>query len=253
MNLGCGLYFKFKPYGSIGRVKSIKKERSPLKFLEINMKRRILATMGLRFLIMFVFFATGVGYAQDGGGISPFGPTSGIFRSRINIISDGGLLVDTTYAEGWVNYSFDASADAGRASVYNTLSSVPFDVDGRLFRTATNMGFDALGTEGQLVGQEVVIAGVCAEDFATGMIAGARFELTQGGIHFNTRATTSNFVSDFSGVAAGTGSLEVGVMAISTSDGSSGSYSQTIQVEGEFSLDYSTNVALSVGGCNGLW
>jgi hypothetical protein len=216
------------------------------------MKRRILATMGSGFLIIFVFFATGVVYAQDGDGISPFGPTSGIFRSRINIISDGGLLVDTAYAEDWVNYSFDASAETGHASVYNDLSSVPFGLNGRLFRSGTNMGFDALGTGGQLVGQEMVNAGVCAEDFATGMIAGAQFELTQGGIHFNTRATTPNFGSDFSGVAAGTGTLGVGVMMISTSEDSTANYSQTIQLQGDFSLNYSANVALSGGGCNGL-
>jgi len=209
--------------------------------------------MGLGVLIMFVFFATGFVYAQDGDDISPFGSTSPIFRSWVNIISDGGLLVDTAYAEGWVNYSFDASAETGRASVYNALSSVPFGLNGRLFRSGTNMGFDALGTEGQLVGQEVVIAGVCAEDFATGMIAGARFELTQGGIHFNTRATTPNFGSDFFGVAAGNGTLEVGVMMISTSEDSTANYSQTIQLQGDFSLHYSANVALSGGGCNGLW
>ena len=216
------------------------------------MKMRILASIGIGFLVVSIFCAAGGAYAQDGDDISPFGPTSGIFRNRINTVTYGGLLVDTAYAEDWVNYSFDASAETGHAIVYNALSSVPLGLNDRLFRSGTNMGFDPLGTGGQLVGQETVNACVYGEDFATGMIAGAQFELTQGGIHFNTRATTSNFGSDFFGAATGTGSFEVGAMVMSTSDDSSGSYSQTIQVEGEFSLDYSANV-VSGGGCNGLW
>jgi hypothetical protein len=221
--------------------------------LEIKVKMRILYSIGIGFLVVSIFCAAGVVYAQDGDDISPFGlMTSHIFRSRNYIISDGGLLVDTAYAEDRVNYSFNAAAETGHAIVYNALSSVPFGFNDRLFRTATSMGFDALGTEGQLVGQEMVNAGVCAEDFATGMIAGAQFELTQGGIHFNTRAMTPNFSSDFFGAATGTGSFEVGAMVMSTSDGSSGSYSQTIQMDGEFSLYYSAHVALSGGGCNGL-
>jgi len=233
------------------------------------MKGRVKALLIAVFL--FVLFATGTAFTDDETFISPFGPTSGIFRSGIYVISEGSIGINNAYEESLAarnfgfNYSIDASAEKGHTVFYNTVSSVPFgDSDDRLIRTGTIVGYDNQGTDGVLTGEEAIGSALCSDEGGAGMIAGVGYNLINGSLYTRSDTTSSNYMSEFSGSAVGVGTVSMGVMVANSSYGtdgngnpvttSSANYSQSVSVSGEFrAFSQTSSVGLSGKGCNLLW
>jgi hypothetical protein len=136
-------------------------------------------------VILILLFTSGIAFADDDGIVSPFGPTSGIFRSGIYVISEGSIGVNNSYEESLAarnfgfNYSIDAAAEKGHAVFYNTVSSVPFgDSEDRLIRTGTIVGYDNQGTDGVFSGKEAIGSAICSDEGGAGLVAGVGYDLT---------------------------------------------------------------------------
>ena len=139
-----------------------------------------------------------------------------------------------------INNSLHFTSPEGHARVFNVLSSAPA-YQGFNFASGTHIGFDSLGTTGQLIGGEGTNAVMCAEDSGRGSGAGFSVALDQGQIHSNVSVGPSSFEYDLSGSAQG--KLKTGaVTMISTSNGSKESYSQSITLNGEFTINHGIQV-----------
>jgi len=222
-------------------------------------------------LIVFLLIATRPAFTQEQETICPFGTEGGIFRSGIYVLSEDSIEVNNAYKESLAarnfgfNYSIDASAEKGHTVFYNTVSSAPFaGIEDRIIRTGTIAGYDNKGTDGSLTGKESINSAICCSEGGAGMIAGVDYGLTNGSIYTRSQTTSSNYMSEFSGSAVGTGTVSMGVMSANSSYGedengdpvttSSAEYSQSVTVSGEFrAFSQTSSVSLSGKGCNLLW
>ncbi len=222
-------------------------------------------------LFIFLLVITRSAFSKEPEAICPFCANAGIFRSGIYVISEGSVDVNNTYEESLAegkfafNYSIDASAENGKTVFDNSVSSVPFGGPGeRLIRTGTIAGYDNQGNDGSLTGKESISSAICCPEGGAGMKAGVGYNLINGSIYTRSQTTSSNYMSEFSGSAAGVGTVSMGVMTANSSYGedenenpvttSSANYSQSVTVSGEFrAFSQTSSVSLFSKGCGLLW
>ncbi|NQE53290.1 hypothetical protein C5S29_06825 [ANME-1 cluster archaeon GoMg3.2] len=138
-------------------------------------------------------------------------------------------------------HSLRANAYGGESVILDTWSVLPASYGGHL-STGTAIGYDSLGTEGQLTAREGTVVGIYSKDIGClDASVGSQVALTQGIAHSSTRAE-KGIDYDFS--SQGTGSVEVGCNAVPISSNSHGTYSQHITADGEFNIYYSADISL---------
>ncbi|NQE04241.1 hypothetical protein C5S32_00085 [ANME-1 cluster archaeon GoMg1] len=134
-----------------------------------------------------------------------------------------------------------ANASGGESVILDTWSVTPSSYGSQL-STGTAIGYDSLGTEGQLTTREGTVVGIYSRDIGClDASVGSQVTLTQGIAHSSTRAE-KGIDYDFS--AQGKGSVEVGCNAVPISSNSHGTYSQHITADGEFNIYYSADISL---------
>ena len=138
-------------------------------------------------------------------------------------------------------HSLYANASGGESVILDTWSVLPASYGSHL-STGTAMGYDSLGTEGQLTAREGTVVGIYSQDIGClDASVGSQVVLTQGIAHSSTRAE-KGIDYDFS--SQGKGSVEVGCNAVPISSNSHGTYSQQIAADGEFNIYYSADIGL---------
>jgi len=148
-------------------------------------------------------------------------------------------------------HSFYANATEGKVRIYDVLSVVPTNRGSRLW-SATSIGYNPVGTTGQLSGGEDTTVGVsytanralCQPEGYLCSSAGSRFMLTNGSVHTSARANRPMSLAEYEFSSLGEGEVSTGCNVISGSGDSQTSYSQLITVEGEFNIDYNANFNL---------
>ena len=134
-----------------------------------------------------------------------------------------------------------ANASGGESIILDTWSVTPASYGSQL-STGTAIGYDSLGTEGQLTVREGTGVGFYSRDIGClDASVGSQVTLTQGIAHSNTRAE-KGIDYDFS--SQGKGSVAVGCNAVPISSNSHGTYSQHITADGEFNIYYSADISL---------
>ena len=138
-------------------------------------------------------------------------------------------------------HSLRANASEGESIILDTWSVTPASYGSQL-STGTAIGYDSLGTEGQLTVREGTVVGIYSRDIGClDASVGSQVTLTQGIAHSSTRAE-KGIDYDFS--SQGKGSVEVGCNAVPISSNSHGTYSQHITADGEFNIYYSADISL---------
>jgi hypothetical protein len=138
-------------------------------------------------------------------------------------------------------HSLRANASGGESVILDTWSVTPASY-GSLLSTGTAIGYDSLGTEGQLTVREGTVVGFYSRDIGClDASVGSQVTLTQGIAHSRTKAE-KGIDYDFS--SQGKGSVEVGCNAVPISSNSHGTYSQHITADGEFNIYYSVDISL---------
>ena len=134
-----------------------------------------------------------------------------------------------------------ANASGGESIILDTWSVTPASYGSQL-STGTAIGYDSLGTEGQLTVREGTGVGFYSRDIGClDASVGSQVTLTQGIAHSSTRAE-KGIDYDFS--SQGKGSVAVGCNAVPISSNSHGTYSQHITADGEFNIYYSAVISL---------
>lgn len=169
-----------------------------------------------------------------------------------NIRHVGALNMSQDYSHSYTGnneseeytHSFRVNAPGGETEVFDVLSIAPTTRGSRLW-SDTSIGYDRLGTSGQLTGGESTTAGIaysgnsglCRPAGTICAAMGSQFALTDGVVH--TSMTTNEPMSlvgyDFASLGEGTVSTGCAVYTGSLS------YSQLITVDGKFDVSYSAD------------
>ena len=141
-------------------------------------------------------------------------------------------------------HSLRASAFEGESIILDVFSVTPTSYGSQL-SSRTSIGYDSLGTGGQLTVREGTIVGIYSHDIGClDASVGSKVELTQGIAYSGTRAESGMPQIDYVFSSLGNGSVEVGCNAASISSNSHGTYSQSITADGEFNIYYSADISL---------
>jgi len=142
-------------------------------------------------------------------------------------------------SESFAHYLY-ANASRGESVILDTWSVLPASYGSQL-STGTAIGYDSLGTEGQLTTREGTVIGFYSRDFGClDASVGSQVALTHGIGHSSTKVE-KGIGYDFS--SRGKGSVEVGCDAVAIGN-AHGTYSQHITANGEFNIYYSADISL---------
>ncbi|MCW3142192.1 MAG: hypothetical protein N2V72_08520 [Methanophagales archaeon] len=137
-------------------------------------------------------------------------------------------------------HSLYANASGGESVILDTWSVLPASYGSQL-STGTAIGYDSLGTEGQLTTREGTDVGFYSRGIGClDASVGSQVALTRGIAHSSTRVE-KGIGYDFS--SRGKGSVEVGCNSVAIGD-AHGTYSQHITADGEFNIYYSADISL---------
>ncbi|MFZ2070726.1 MAG: hypothetical protein WAV32_03820 [Halobacteriota archaeon] len=167
-----------------------------------------------------------------------------------NIRHVGALNMSQDYSHSYTGnneseeytHSFRVSAPEGETEVFDVLSIAPTTRGSRLW-SDTSIGYDRLGTSGQLTGGESTTAGIaysgnsglCRPAGTMCAAMGSQFALTDGVVHTSVRTDMSQTEYDFASLGEGTVSTGCAVYTGSLD------YSQLITVDGKFDVSYSAD------------
>jgi len=143
-------------------------------------------------------------------------------------------------------HSLHASAPEGESMILDVLSVIPTS-DGSQLSSGTTIGYDSLGTEGQLTVEEGTVVGIYSSDIGClDASVGSQLKLTQGIAHSSIKAESdmTQTLIDYGFSSSGKGTVEVGCEAVSVSNTAHETYSQHITADGEFNIYYSADISL---------
>ncbi len=162
------------------------------------------------------------------------------------------------------SHVLEVSASEGKSRIFDLMSVVPGTSHGSHLWTSTHLGYDPMGTSGQLTGREVTDALVCSADgdnrYGSHMNTGFSAAITKGAVHANTTVDPAMLGYDFS--AKGNAEVSVGAV-VNTAHGDSEriygqqNYSQHINASGDidkfsYSAEFSSGNQGSLCGA-GAW
>jgi len=202
---------------------------------------------------MVVSAAIGVN-AQEANGALPFPifQKEPYFRSSVNLETfNAALEVAQSYQElaasAAFEYDLDVSLD-GQSRVFNSISSVPFGPDGRLYRTTTVLGARISDPEKALLGTEEFSFGCCGENSGVGVGLGFNTQLLDG--KAVSQANVDSGAKQFTGsyLGEGLGAVGIGFSVGSGSPAGNQSYNGSISIEGDYRISYRVNSGPSLSG-----